>query len=120
MSANKCFDSDGRLLKRLYQWDKNISVTITGVGEVIEPVFHMYNPESDSATVVTPTISGDSLIVQIPEFYLRTGSPVLAYLYTKTRDGGHRSIHTFYFPVMRRHRPDDYEFDDTTSGTTDN
>ena len=112
MSTIKCVDSDGRLVRRLFQWDKNISVTISGVGDVNEPVFHLSNQESETAVVVTPTVSGDSLTVKIPNMFLQAGLSIIAYLYTKTQDGGYRTVHVFYIPVAPRQKPDDYEFED--------
>lgn len=108
-----CFDSDGNVLKTLYQWDHNQTITVQGLDTV--PVFHFCNRKSDIALVVNPTVSGTSVVVDIPNILLQQAEPIIAYLYEYTENEGYRTTHAIHIPVIPRPRPDDYEYEETVS-----
>ena len=112
MSNIICYDSDNNVLKTLYQWDNNQTMTVRGVDMPPVPVFHFCNRLSNLALVVSPTVSGTDLIVKIPNILLQQAEPIIAYLYQDTDDDGYRTMHAIHIPVIPRPKPDDYEYDD--------
>lgn len=112
MSNIICYDSDNNVLKTLYQWDNNQTMTVRGVDMPPTPVFHFCNRLSNLALVVSPTVSGTDLIVKIPNILLQQAEPIIAYLYQNTDDNSYRTMHAIHIPVIPRPKPDDYEYDD--------
>ena len=107
-----CFDSDGNVLKALYQWDNNQTLTVQGLDMPPIPVFHFCNRLSNLALVVTPTVSGTSVTVNIPNILLQQAEPIIAYVYQDTENDGYRTMHAIHIPVIPRPKPDDYEYTD--------
>lgn len=114
-----CFDSDGNVLKALYQWDNNQTLTVQGLDMPPIPVFHFCNRLSNLALVVNPTVSGtsvmdkiDYLTVNIPNILLQQAEPIIAYVYQDTENDGYRTMHAIHIPVIPRPKPDDYEYTD--------
>ena len=107
-----CFDSDGNVLKALYQWDNNQTLTVQGLDMPPIPVFHFCNRLSNLALVVNPTVSGTSVTVNIPNILLQQAEPIIAYVYQDTENDGYRTMHAIHIPVIPRPKPDDYEYTD--------
>ena len=107
-----CFDSDGNVLKALYQWDNNQTLTVQGLDMPPIPVFHFCNRLSNLALVVNPTVSGTSVTVNIPNILLQQAEPIIAYVYQDTENDGYRTMHAIHIPVIPRPKPDDYEYED--------
>lgn len=57
MSNILCYDSQGKYLKRLYQWDTNQTITISGLDEAPFPIFHFTKDVDGEALVVNPSIT---------------------------------------------------------------
>lgn len=117
MSIN-CYDSDGNILKELYQWDANQSITITGVTTAPIPVLHFCNRKSEVALVVTPTLSGESIVANIPNILLQQAETIICYIYQDSDMNGYRTTHALYIPVIPRPMPDDYEYEDDEEHTS--
>ena len=107
-----CYDSDSKLLKRLYQWDTDQTMHITGITNSAVPVFHFCNRFSKAALVVTPTVSGDIVEVPIPNILLQQPETIFVYLYETDQDASGRTMHTISIPVTPRPKPSDYEYID--------
>lgn len=118
MSNITCYDSDGNLLKRLYQWDNNQTITVRGVTIPPTPVFHFCNRLSDVALVVVPEVSGTDLTADIPNILLQQAEPIIIYLYQDTDNDGYRTVQAIHIPVMPRPKPDDYEYEDNIDYTS--
>lgn len=112
MSKIACYDSDGNLLKTLYQWDTNQVMTVKGLDTPPIPAFHFCNRLSNIALVVAPEVSGSDLSVKIPNVLLQQAEPIIAYVYQETEDEGYRTMHAIHIPVIPRPKPDDYEYED--------
>lgn len=113
-----CYDSDGNLLKTLYQWDNNQTISISGIAMPPTPVFHFCNRLSQVALVVTPTVSGTSLLVNIPNILLQQAEPIIGYVYQDTENDGYRTMHAIHIPVIPRPKPDDYEYEENIEYTS--
>lgn len=107
-----CYDSDGNVLKSLYQWDNNQTLTVQGLDMPPTPVFHFCNRLSNLALVVNPTVSGTAVTVSIPNILLQQAEPIIAYVYQDTENNGYRTMHAIHIPVIPRPKPDDYEYTD--------
>ena len=107
-----CYDSDGNVLKSLYQWDNNQTLTVQGLDMPPIPVFHFCNRLSKLALVVNPTVSGNAVTVNIPNILLQMAEPIIAYVYQDTENDGYRTMHAIHIPVIPRPKPDDYEYEE--------
>lgn len=105
-----CYDSDGNVLKRLYQWDTNQTIAVGGLDVSETPVFHFCNRISREALVVTPTVIDDRIEVNVPNILLQQTDSIIAYLYEPMDDDGGRTMHTIQIPVVPRPKPSDYEY----------
>lgn len=112
LSNIACYDSNGDLLKRLYQWDHNQTITVQGLTIPPTPVFHFCNRKSEEALVVVPSSTTDGITVSIPNILLQEAEPISVYIYEETANDGSRTIHTIQIPVWPRQKPDDYEYED--------
>lgn len=106
------YDSNGNLLKTLYQWDLNQTITVRGISTTNVPAFHFCNRSSTEALVVSPTVSGEDLIVDVPNVLLQAGLPLIVYAYQVTDNDGYRTMIAFQIPVVPRAKPSDYEYED--------
>ena len=107
-----CYDSDGNVLKSLYQWDNNQTITISGLDVSQAPVFHFSNRLNTLALVVAPTISGSSVTANVPNLLLQQAEPIICYVYQSTEQDGSRTAHVIRIPVIPRPKPDDYEYNE--------
>jgi len=107
-----CYGSDNKILKQFYQWDTNQKMTVTGVSTTPVPLFHFCNRISREALVVTPTVNGNNITVDIPNILLQQTDSIIVYLYEVTGTDGSRTVHTIHIPVVPRQKPGDYEYID--------
>lgn len=113
MNDISCYDSSGELLKLLYQWDYNQTITIRGLDTSNISSVHFCNRSSDKALVVSPKEKLDQEItVDIPNILLRQAQHITLYLYQNTENDGLKTTHTIHIPVTPRIKPDSYEFKD--------
>lgn len=111
-----CYDSQGTLLERLYQWDLNRSIKVEGltVTEGATVFFHFCNEKSSSALVIEADVEENSYTGAIPNVLL--SKPDTIYLYVFERFGTaseSRTIETIRIPLVPRRRPDDYIYEET-------
>lgn len=112
MSNIKCYDSSGTLLKTLYQWDINQSVTIKGLTDNETYVFHFCNRLSKEAMVVPPEHVDTDITVKIPNILLQQPESIVMYIYKETPDNGKKTMYAVQIPVIKRLKPDDYEYNE--------
>lgn len=105
-----CYDSNGNRLNNLTQWDLNQKLVVKGATTTTVPVFHFCNKLSRSALVVTASVSGNDIIVKIPNILLQQSFPIIAYMYYESADSSAKTMHTITIPVTPRVKPNDYEF----------
>ena len=112
MKNVKCYDSDGNILKLLYQWDCNQTLYFTGIPTSPTPVFHFCNKNSVEALVVNSTRMDDGVIVDVPNILLQDSNPLIIFIYLNTGNDGGRTIHAMQVPVVERAKPSDYEYEE--------
>lgn len=118
MSNILCYDSQGKYLKRLYQWDTNQTITFHGVTTLPAPIFHFTKSANDEALVVTPSVSTDTVRVDIPNILLQTSGTLYVYMVEVTdADGdtdyeGVKTTHLIKIPIIARPQPADYEYEE--------
>lgn len=117
MSNIKCFDANGDLLKRMYQWDVNQTILVTGLPDAVT-IFHFCNAGSDEAYVVVPTVTDEGYIVKVPNVLLENEVPIIMYSYQETGDEAFRTTFMIHIPVIPRIKPADYEFEDNVDHMT--
>lgn len=131
-----CYDSSGKPLKRLYQWDLNQTITVKkfsspfrgasldGSEPIGTPVqfgdnaeFHFCNRLSEEALVVVPTYDQTTfaLTVSIPNILFQQPENITAYLYEEWLPdaagmNSSRTTHRIEIPIVPRVMPSDYEY----------
>ena len=113
-----CYDSNGNRLNNLTQWDLNQKLVVKGATTTTVPVFHFCNKLSKAAFVVTASVSGDDIIVKIPNILLQQSFPIIAYMYYEAADSSAKTMHTITIPVTPRVKPNDYEFEENIDYTS--
>lgn len=76
-----CYDSAGRPLKALYQWDTGQKVLFSGIPTDPLPQAHFCNKLCDKAYVVTPEVEGNRLAATVPDKLLQQDESIIAYIY---------------------------------------
>ena len=115
-----CFDYDYNKLDRLYQWDLNQVIRISGLEDFDVPVFHFCNQNSEKALVVIPEVIDGYVVADIPNILLNESLPLIIYLYDNNGDDfdGFRTIHRITIPVTPRPKPDTYEYTNNVTPIT--
>ena len=109
MSNITCYDSDGNLLKELYQWDRGQIIKVRGLDTSTYVVFHFCNINSDTTIEVEPTVSDSDFVAEIPDSLLTQPGSLIIYLYKNISGDSYRTFHTIHIPVIARAIPDEYE-----------
>lgn len=105
----QCFDADGETLHALYQWDKNVSITIKDVAINPPPVFQFANRHARTSIDVQSSVSGEDLVVTIPNELLERPEAIFAYI-CRSSGTSLRTLGSIYIPVYARVRPGDSEY----------
>lgn len=109
-----CYGVDGRPLRKLYQWDVNQTIRISGITSNNIVSLHFCNRFSTAANVVMPskiTENEDStydIIGDIPNELLQQAEAVTVYLYATDGDSAYQTTYEIKLPVVERPKPDDY------------
>lgn len=107
------FNINGDPIKYYYQWDSEQSVMFKGVNAGLETDVHFCNIDSEKSFVVSPTVSGDSLIAKVPNKLLQCAKPVIIYLYKIDDTTGNNTIYSARITVVPRPKPADYVYTET-------
>lgn len=110
-----CYDSEQNLLERLYQWDVNQTISVTGISTSQAPAFHFCNQRSEVALVVAPTMVNGMLTAEIPNILLREPETLFVYIYYNTGADGYRTFYRIRIPVVPRQRPQNYDESDNVN-----
>ena len=103
----QCYDTQDRTLTALYQWDKDVSIRIKGVAMTPAPIFQFANRKTKETISVDPTVSGEDLVVTVPNVLLERPEAIFAYIYRRTSSGAGRTLGSIYIPVRARPKPAD-------------
>lgn len=103
-----CKNSSNQTIERLYQWDINYDIYITGIDLSSTPLCHFCNRRSKIAYVVAPTADNNRLKVTIPNALLREPDTIFLYLYYNSAGDTARTVYVVSFPVVPRQMPQNY------------
>lgn len=104
----RCYDSKGRTIRALYQWDENVNIRIKDVAITPPPVFQFSNRKAATTVDVASSVDGDDLVVSIPNELLRSPEAIFAHIRRST-GSGRRTLGVIYLPVRARQKPADAE-----------
>lgn len=113
MGYLKCYDISGYDIDYIYQWDINRKVIIKGIDFDENMMIHICHVDSVEALKIEPTLSGNDIIVSIPNILLQRAAPVVLYF---VRDSGNASSYTtqsLRITVAPRAKPSDYVYTET-------
>lgn len=113
MSIIACYDSNGNLLRRLFQWDSNVTIVVNGIDTSVSTSFHFANNKSDKALIVRAAVEDGKVSAAVPNLLLQDPDPIIAYVVqTEGDDSWRRTTHAIHIPVVPRVRPDSYEYEE--------
>lgn len=97
---------------RLYQWDSNQVLKVTGISLPTATEIHFTNRLMDKAIVKTITRTDDVITCDIPNTLLQVDEDIIAYvgLY---EGNTFKTVEKIRIPMIKRPRPEDYVFTDT-------
>lgn len=104
----QCFNANGDTLRFLYQWDKNVEITIKDVAVNPPPVFQFANRHTRTSINAQSTVRGKDLAVTIPNELLEYPEAIFAYICRSSGDSV-RTLGSIHIPVYTRVRPGDSE-----------
>ena len=110
MNTVTCYDSTGKLLEELCQWDINVTVQVGGADTTSAPNIHFCQKGRECAYVVPSQIKGDKLEAKIPNILLQSHYPIVAFLYYKKDSGEQRSMYQVLIPIIPRDIPMEYVY----------
>lgn len=97
-----CYDSLDNQVTRLFQGDVNQLLKFKGVATSPLPIFQFANRICGTTISVTPIVSGDDLVVAVPNELLEEAEPISAFIYRKQATGAGRTTGAIYIPVKPR------------------
>lgn len=103
-----CKNSSNQTIEKLYQWDINYDIYITGIDLSSTPLCHFCNRRSKIAYVVAPEADNGRLKATIPNALLAEPDTIFLYLYYNTTGDTNRTVYVISFPVVPRQRPQNY------------
>lgn len=110
MSEIICYNSDGRVLDKLTQWDVGQAIVVHGVNSQFIPMFHFCNNRSYRALVVQPERIDGDLVAKVPNILLQEARTINVYLYYQTNKDEAKTEYSISIPVEPRKKPFDYEY----------
>lgn len=111
MTNIKYYDSDGKEMGALYQWDINQDITVSGISTSPLPVFHFCNRLSKKAFVVVPSVSDNNLVAHVPNVLLQQPEHIMVYICEDIDGEGYKTLYATRINVQPRVMPDTYIFD---------
>lgn len=103
-----CYDTrKKRRINRLYQWDRNFSITVEGVPTSPLPLFQFANRFRGITIDLIPEVKGDTLIATVPDELLEMAEPISLYFYRTDASNNKRTIGNVHFPIIPRMKPGD-------------
>ena len=121
----QCFDIDGNLIKRFYQWDVNQKIIVDCdnfniTPNTAPPIIRFSNNSMDYAIPVQSNIEDKKLVVDIPNCILMMPLPVnISFYFSSFKDiTSKRTLLTTTIPVRRQKQPLDYSYEDNIKNYT--
>lgn len=101
----------------VFQWDQNHTLEITGLKIDNISGVHFCNKTKDTAIVVTPTYSNGALLVPVPNSLVEEPYNIIAYIHINDETSA-KTIEVINIPLIKRAKPDDYQFTDNVEVAT--
>ena len=121
----QCFDIDGNLIKRFYQWDVNQKIIVDCdnfniTPNTAPPIIRFSNNSMDYAIPVQSNIEDKKLVVDIPNYILMMPLPVnISFYFSSFKDiTSKRTLLTTTIPVRRQKQPLDYSYEENIKNYT--
>ena len=121
----QCFDIDGNLIKRFYQWDVNQKIIVDCdnfniTPNTAPPIIRFSNNSMDYAIPVQSNIEDKKLVVDIPNYILMMPFPVnISFYFSSFKDiTSKRTLLATTIPVRRQKQPLDYSYEENIKNYT--
>ena len=121
----QCFDIDGNLIKRFYQWDVNQKIIVdcdnfNVTPNTAPPIIRFSNNSMDYAIPVQSNIEDKKLVVDIPNYILMMPLPVnISFYFSSFKDiTSKRTLLATTIPVRRQKQPLDYSYEENIKNYT--
>lgn len=121
----QCFDIDGNLIKRFYQWDVNQKIIVDCdnfniTPNTAPPIIRFSNNSMDYAIPVQSNIEDKKLVVDIPNYILMMPLPVnISFYFSSFKDiTSKRTLLATTIPVRRQKQPLDYSYEENIKNYT--
>lgn len=121
----QCFDIDGNLIKRFYQWDVNQKIIVdcdnfNVTPNTAPPIIRFSNNSMDYAIPVQSNIEDKKLVVDIPNCILMMPLPVnISFYFSSFKDiTSKRTLLATTIPVRRQKQPLDYSYEENIKNYT--
>ena len=111
-----CTYQDGTPVTRLTQWDYNQTIVLSGLELDTVPEIHFSNARMQRAYSVDGTVSGNGVVVRIPNILLQDDGAIILYAYYVYADGSARTKGALIIPVDARPKPVDYVYTEDETG----
>lgn len=111
-----CYDSNGDLIEKLYQWDQNRYVKVEGltITDGASVFFNFSNRRNRNALVIEATAVEGGYTCVIPNDLLRQPDTIYMYVVEKFGDADERrTVEDIRIPLIPREQPDDYIYNPT-------
>ncbi len=105
------YDSRGELLNCLYQWDRDVELTIKNNSQYKISEVHFSNLVSDHALVLEPYDRGRK--IKVPNLLLTKIHALVAHFCAFNKTGGLETVFEYIIPIRPRQKPDDYVYTET-------
>lgn len=114
MSEIVCYDSNGKYIDHLTQWDIGQKIVVKGASDDGVAEFHFCTTNSKEALVVPAVSEGSGLSADIPDVLLQSGEPLTVHMYFRAtdRDYSAKTVHTVVIPVNPRQKPSGYTYEE--------
>ena len=121
----QCFDIDGNLIKKFYQWDVNQKIIVdcdnfNVTPNTAPPIIRFSNNRMDYAIPVQSNIEDKKLVVDIPNCILMMPLPVnISFYFSSFKDiTSKRTLLATTIPVRRQKQPLDYSYEENIKNYT--
>ena len=121
----QCFDIDGNLIKKFYQWDVNQKIIVdcdnfNVTPNTAPPIIRFSNNSMDYAIPVQSNIEDKKLVVDIPNCILMMPLPVnISFYFSSFKDiTSKRTLLATTIPVRRQKQPLDYSYEENIKNYT--
>ncbi len=105
------YDSRGNLLEHLYQWDRDVELTIKNNSKHKIAEIHFSNLLSKQALVLEPYDRGRR--VKVPNLLLTKIHAITAHFCAFNDEGGFETVFEYIIPIRPRQKPEEYVYTET-------